>query len=227
MLVLILFIYPNYFFNNILMFLKTRIISFIKKIIKKSNFLRMNQNPTSDPPLKTIKEGKASLILSMIKTEKNGDKYESDVFYNPVQVYNRDLTILCLKFHAMELKEKDVNFSGLTIFDALSASGLRTIRFLKELEDSVKKVYANDISKTSQELMQKNFDLNELDLSKIVASRDDANKLLMEYREPFFKEKGKEYLKFDVIDLDPYGSCIPFIDAAVQCANANSIIVFF
>lgn len=50
--------------------------------------------------------------------------------------------------------------------DALSASGLRTIRFLKELKD-VKKVYANDLSEASHKLMMDNFKLNELDLDKI------------------------------------------------------------
>ena len=46
-------------------------------------------------------------------------------------------------------KEK---FDGITILDALSASGLRTIRFSKELKD-VKKVLANDISEASLKLM--------------------------------------------------------------------------
>ena len=176
----------------------------------------------SSPQVKTISEGKAKLILSTIKTNDKGEKFESDVFYNPVQVFNRDLTILLLKVHSVDLKSKLDKFEGLTIFDALSASGLRTIRFLKELPDSVKKVYANDISQTSQELMKKNFELNGIDMTKVVATKDDANKLLMDYREPYFKVKGVEYLRFDVIDLDPYGSCIPFIDAAVQCANENS-----
>jgi len=49
-----------------------------------------------------------------------------------------------------------------SIVDALSASGLRTIRFLKELE-GVKIVYANDISPASHKLMKDNFDLNKLD----------------------------------------------------------------
>ena len=57
-------------------------------------------------------------------------------------------------------------FDGITILDALSASGLRTIRFSKELKD-VKKVFANDISEASHKLMMDNFKLNELDLSKI------------------------------------------------------------
>lgn len=50
--------------------------------------------------------------------------------------------------------------------DALSASGLRTIRFLKELEN-VKCLYANDISASSHKLMKENFQLNQLDETKI------------------------------------------------------------
>ena len=57
-------------------------------------------------------------------------------------------------------------FKGITILDALSASGLRTIRFSKELKN-IKKVYANDISQASHKLMMDNFKLNNLDLSKI------------------------------------------------------------
>jgi len=43
--------------------------------------------------------------------------------------------------------------------DGLSASGLRAIRFAKELTD-VKNVYANDLSSASLKLMKENFELN-------------------------------------------------------------------
>ena len=68
-------------------------------------------------------------------------------------------------------------FNGVKIIDALSASGLRTIRFLKEL-DGINIVYANDISPASHKLMRDNFDLNELDESKLKMTMDDANLLL-------------------------------------------------
>lgn len=60
-------------------------------------------------------------------------------------------------------KEK---FQGITILDGLSASGLRTIRFLKELED-IRCIYANDISLASHKLMKENFELNDLDMNKV------------------------------------------------------------
>lgn len=49
--------------------------------------------------------------------------------------------------------------------DALSASGLRTIRFIKELT-GVKRVFANDLSEASHKLMKDNFELNNLDKDK-------------------------------------------------------------
>lgn len=202
-----------------------RFIAFLNKKIKKT-WIFSKVPMDFSPKTRVITEGGAKLLISEQKVNEKGEKIETDVFYNPVQVYNRDLTILCLKLHAKELKSLDPTFAGLTIFDALSASGLRTVRFLKEIGDCVRMVYANDISEKSHEIMKKNFKENGVDLQKIVSSREDANKLLLDYREPYFKEKNKEYLKFDVIDLDPYGSCVPFIDAAVQCANENSEFFF-
>lgn len=55
------------------------------------------------------------------------------MFYNPIQVFNRDLTILVMQHYIYQLREenKKGDFEGVRIVDALSASGLRTIRFLK------------------------------------------------------------------------------------------------
>ena len=90
--------------------------------------------------------------------------------------------------------------------DALSASGLRTIRFLNELTD-VSKVYANDLSPDSHKLMKDNFQLNNLDPQRYSMTLEDANLLMINAK--------KEGLAFDIVDLDPYGSVVPFLDAAV------------
>lgn len=60
--------------------------------------------------------------------------------------------------------------------------------------------------------MLDNFNLNELDLSKIEQTKLDANQLMYEY---MYKSKNNYDLRFDVIDLDPYGSAIPFLDSAI------------
>lgn len=103
-----------------------------------------------------------------------GKTLQSEVFYNPVQVFNRDLTVLVIRMFTEYLKEKKKEkFEDITILDALSASGLRTIRFSKELKN-IKKVYANDISEASHKLMMDNFKLNNLDLSKVEMTLKDA-----------------------------------------------------
>lgn len=54
--------------------------------------------------------------------------------------------------------------------------------------------------------MRDNFDLNNLDESKLKMTMEDANLLL---------QNEKKNVVFDIIDLDPYGSVVPFLDAAV------------
>ncbi|EGR29576.1 TRM1 tRNA methyltransferase 1, putative [Ichthyophthirius multifiliis] len=113
------------------------------------------------------------------------------------------------------------NFEGINILDALSASGLRTIRFLKELKN-INKIYANDISDASHKLMMENFILNELDLSKIEMTQKDAIQLLYEHR--FRLNKGDLSAKLHVIDLDPYGTAVPFLDCALQAACFDTLL---
>jgi len=63
--------------------------------------------------------------------------------------------------------------------------------------------------------MKHNFRLNNLDLndSKYRITKMDANVLMMT-SEPIY----------DVIDLDPYGSVIPFIDSAIKVSQNNTLI---
>jgi hypothetical protein len=50
-----------------------------------TNELMNKLNITFDKS-KIMKEGKAEFYLSSIKTNEKGEKFQSDVFYNPVQV---------------------------------------------------------------------------------------------------------------------------------------------
>lgn len=104
-----------------------------------------------------------------------------------------------------EREQEKKSFEGVNIVDALSASGLRTIRFSKELV-GVKKVFANDISEASHKLMQDNFDLNNLDKEKVQMTLEDANVLMSKSR-----PMGELGETFDIVDLDPYGSVVPFL----------------
>lgn len=105
----------------------------------------------------------------MIKTAKGKrqaneqNEVRGTVFYNPVQEFNRDFSILAIREFAKlkqeELEAKHKSFDGIKLLEALSATGLRSVRYMKEI-DKLKKVVANDIDPTATELMKKNFDFN-------------------------------------------------------------------
>lgn len=86
---------------------------------------------------------------------------------------------------------------------------------MKELE-GVKKVVANDLMPAAHKLMKDNFELNNLDPTKYEQSLQDANVLL---REAF-----NVYGGFDIIDLDPYGSVVPFLDSAVAAVKDGGML---
>ena len=78
---------------------------------------------------------------------------EKRVFYNPVQEFNRDLSIAVLNEYAAPVD------GGITILEALSATGLRTIRYAKEV-NNVRKIVANDLAKSAVETIEKNVAKN-------------------------------------------------------------------
>ena len=63
-------------------------------------------------------------------------------------------------------------FEGITILEALSASGIRSMRFAKEISN-VKKIVTNDMSKRAFENIQLNIDHNQVG-DVVQANLDDA-----------------------------------------------------
>ena len=49
---------------------------------------------------------------------------------------------------------------GIKVLEALAATGLRSVRYMKEIP-SIKTLVANDIDKAATDLMTKNFEFNE------------------------------------------------------------------
>ena len=114
----------------------------------------------------------------------------SEVFYNPVQELNRDLTVATLRAY----RERESRAE--TYLDAMTASGIRGVRAAADDWE----VTCCDVDSDAIDLCRENLARNDLDAS---VRRHDVNALLHE-----------EY--FDVVDIDPFGSPIPFVDAAFQ-----------
>ncbi|MFW6231130.1 MAG: hypothetical protein ACOC32_03850 [Nanoarchaeota archaeon] len=131
---------------------------------------------------------------------------ELGVFYNPVMKLNRDISIEVLK-----IAGKD---RPMRVALPLSGSGIRGLRFLKELPDTVRSVSFNDHADDFATSLKKRLVLNGIDADddRVQISQSDANIFLL--------GSGG----FDYIDIDPFGTPNPFLDAAVQRIARNGIL---
>lgn len=127
---------------------------------------------------------------------------DSDVFYNTAMVTNRDISVACLNAYN-EQRERD---TGMTICDALAASGIRGLRYAKDVSD-VDEVVINDRDPEAVENIRTNLSLNTetTDDEQVTITNRDANTLLTD-----------RYRSLDFVDLDPYGSPTPFMDSAAR-----------
>lgn len=246
-------------------------------------------------------EGKVKTITEGSTTMNCPADEESTVFYNPVQVQNRDLSILMLTLYSerravrnvvaterarlrkhnqgkdgndrmsgAEIQEKLEEYAknlnpsqvvqkqskqdGMSILDALAASGLRSIRYWKEIP-GVKHVTINDLEEAAVERAHANVKGN--GLVESVIPKEEELMLPLEYQDDkdaapqrpvgiqirhgdakmeMYLSQRPQSLKvhspvhqqlkprWDVIDLDPYGSAAPFLDAAVQSVESGGML---
>jgi tRNA (guanine26-N2/guanine27-N2)-dimethyltransferase len=100
-----------------------------------------------------------------------------------------------------------------TILDALSATGLRALRFAQEIPFATD-ITANDMSQNAVDSIRLNVKHSKLE-DKIKAKTGNA----MAYMYSYCDKKG-----YDVIDLDPYGTAAPFLDSAIQAINTDGLL---
>jgi tRNA (guanine26-N2/guanine27-N2)-dimethyltransferase len=125
--------------------------------------------------------------------EQAEDGIGDDVFFNPVQELNRDLTVAVLRAARDRLKRTD------SYLDATAASGIRGVRAAADGWDAT----LCDVDPDAVDLCRENLSRNDLDGT---VHHQDANVRMHQER-------------FDVVDLDPFGTPTPFVDAAVRSAR--------
>ena len=111
--------------------------------------------------------------------------------------------------------DKIKNSNNFTILEALGASGLRSIRYAKEIP-KLKQVICNDIEIDAMEAIKRNVKYNGLTEELVKPNHGDAMRVM-------YDRVGKDE-KFDVVDLDPYGSAAPFVDGAVQAVADGGLL---
>lgn len=110
------------------------------------------------------------------------------------------------------------------ILDALSATGLRAIRYAQEIP-FVTSVTSNDLLAEAVESIKLNVEHNKLE-SKVNVSHDDAIAYMYTLVAHELRRQNAQRHpdpaksnRYDVVDLDPYGTAAPFLDAAVQAVR--------
>lgn len=142
-------------------------------------------------------------------------KLRPEVFLNPVQIFNRDLSILTVSTYAAQLAEshllKGKTIDGISLLEPLAASGIRSLRYFKEIPTPINRLIVNDINPEAVQDIIQNFQDNQVDAD---IRQSDALDLMYSLR----------YQPVDVIDLDPYGSVAAFLDGAVQSIKDGGLL---
>ncbi len=150
--------------------------------------------------MKKVSEGKVSFFAPIEKVISAA----MPVFYNPIMHTNRDIAVALLTA---------IGRKGMFIADPLAGSGVRSLRFLKELpRGTIKTLYANDGNPKFPLLFKKQLKLNNIPAKNVIVSQKDASGFLLEHN------------GFDYIEIDPFGSPNQFLDAACKRLSRDGIL---
>jgi tRNA (guanine26-N2/guanine27-N2)-dimethyltransferase len=165
-----------------------------------------------DFPTEVIREGRVSVVVpkleAFVKEPWEYAPSKAPVFYNPLMEFNRDVAVL-----ASQAYQKMVN-RQISVCEPLAGCGIRGIRFAREVE-GVRKVVVNDINPEAAKLAEFNVDRNHL-AKRVIVVNGDANLLLARYAAP--------RRRFDFIDVDPFGSPVPYLDSAVRALRKGGLL---
>jgi tRNA (guanine26-N2/guanine27-N2)-dimethyltransferase len=150
------------------------------------------------PGTTEIIEGRTRLIVPEDHSKGGPGKRTGGAFFNEQMSFNRDVSVMFLR-----ALEKDV-----TVADAMAATGSRAARIANEVPNA-SDVVANDINPVCMDLIDANIEINQL--TNCRASNLDLNVLFSN-------------ASFDYVDIDPFGSPVHFIQAAVRGCKKNGIL---
>jgi len=165
-----------------------------------------------DFPTEIVEEGKVSVAVPKLEAYvKEGWEYapsKAPVFYNPVMELNRDLAVLALQAYQKSVDRE------VSVCEPLAGCGVRGIRFAVEVK-GVRKVVLNDLNAEAAKLTRFNVERNKL-MGCVSVANEDANLLLSRYAAP--------RKRFDFIDIDPFGSPVPYLDSAIRALRNGGML---
>ncbi len=162
--------------------------------------------------MSTITEHTSTINATLPKGDVNK---KMEVFYNPLMTSNRNISILLLN----SIENEEMNLAL-----PLTGSGIRALRFLKELNpNKITNLFVNDKKETFKKTFKDNLKLNKLKPKNISIHTQDANLFLLNQLNN--KKKPANFCGyFDYIDIDPFGTPNPFIPASTARICRNGIL---
>jgi tRNA (guanine26-N2/guanine27-N2)-dimethyltransferase len=154
--------------------------------------------------LSTIVEGTTKLIVPDLNQPKM-----IPGFFNPQGKFVRDVSIVCYNAYGDEKNDSDLTFA-----DSLAGVGARGIRVANE-STCFEKVYLNELNSFSLQLAKKSALANQV-IDKCFFSSQEVSGFLSA-REIIGGER------FDVVDLDPFGTPSPFVDCLVRSVTDGGL----
>ena len=127
------------------------------------------------------------------------------VFYNPRMSLNRDMAVLFASSYFPTSKM-------IRLCDPMTGSGVRTVRYLLEAP-ALGHVLAADRDQAAVNLARQTILLNGLN-DRVVVIQGDAFTVLSDHARD----------RFDIIDLDPFGSPAPFFESALRATSDGGVI---
>ena len=156
-----------------------------------------------------IQEGLGTFLVPESNMDEHIPRRSDEVFFNFHQEINRDLSVLALRAYG-NINSK----SEMRVCEPLCGSGIRGVRYALEAPTSM--VYCNDINSTAVEISEKNIKrLPNTYAEKIHLYNMDCNS--------FLQSLNIKRIIFDFIDIDPFGTPIPFVHNSIHLINLHGL----
>ena len=153
-----------------------------------------------------IKEGKTSLLVPSSALSQSVPP-KNPAFFNPNAKWNRDISMLVYKVYTSSSKNK-------TLADSICGVGARGLRASVEVP-LIETIYLNDLNPIAIEFAKESAKLNQVQ-DKCIFKTNDVCKFLN------FEER--EIRRFDIVDLDPFGSPSPYVDCVLRSVSNGGLI---
>jgi tRNA (guanine26-N2/guanine27-N2)-dimethyltransferase len=150
------------------------------------------------PDSMEVMEGRTRLLIPETHSSRGPGKRMGCVFFNAQMAFNRDVSVML--FHTLKIKG--------SALDAMAATGARGIRLANE-SPSEHRMFINDKDPRAYSYIQANIELNKLDNCEAI-NQDLRCHLASKVH--------------DYVDIDPFGTPVPFVQAAFQGLKRNGVL---